>query len=37
MVCKNVQITHANHIRCGKFVKFEDFSEIHGLSKNGII
>ena len=35
-VGKNVQITHANHIRCGKCVKFEDYSEIHGLSKNGI-
>lgn len=31
LVGKGVQITHGNHIRCGKNVKFEDFSEIHGL------
>ena len=36
LVGKNVQLTHGNHITCGKFVKFEDFSEIHGLSKNGL-
>lgn len=32
LVGKRVQITHGKHIRCGKNVKFEDFSEIHGLN-----
>jgi len=36
-VGKNVKITHGNHIICGKFVKFEDYSEIHGLCRNGIV
>lgn len=31
LVGKHVQITHAGNICCGKNVKFEDFSEIHGL------
>lgn len=30
-VGKHVSITHGKHIRCGKNVKFEDYSEIHGL------
>ncbi|MDA5388284.1 acyltransferase [Loigolactobacillus backii] len=34
---RQVHITHAKHIICGKNVKFEDYSEIHGLSKNGLI
>lgn len=33
---KKVQISHARHIWCGKNVKFEDYSEIHGLSSNGL-
>lgn len=36
IVGKNVKITHGRHIRCGKSVKFEDFSEIHGLSSEGL-
>ena len=37
LVGKNVTITHGNHIRCGKSVKFEDFSEIHGLCSGGLV
>lgn len=37
LVGKNIQITQVNHIRCGTFFKYEDFSKIHALSKNGII
>lgn len=36
LVGKRVQITHGKHIRCGKNVKFEDFSEIHGLCSEGL-
>lgn len=36
LVGKNVQITHGNHIRCGRNVKFEDYSEIHGLCSEGL-
>lgn len=36
LVGKGVQITHGNHILCGKNVKFEDFSEIHGLCSCGL-
>lgn len=36
LVGKNVQITHGKHICCGKNVKFEDFSEIHGLCSDGL-
>lgn len=36
LVGKKVRITHGRHIRCGKNVKFEDYSEIHGLCKDGI-
>ena len=35
-VGKGVQITHGKHICCGKNVKFEDFSEIHGLCSDGL-
>lgn len=31
LVGKNTLITHGNHIKCGKNVKFEDYAEIHGL------
>lgn len=31
LIGKGVQISHGKHIRCGKNVKFEDYSEIHGL------
>ncbi len=37
LVGRNVHITHGLHIKCGKNVKFEDFSEIDGLSQNGIV
>lgn len=33
---KHVDITHKEKIFCGKNVKFEDYSEIHGLSTNGL-
>ena len=36
LIGKHTSITHAKHICCGKNVKFEDYSEIHGLSKNGL-
>lgn len=36
LIGKGVQITHGKHIRCGKNVKFEDFSEIHGLCSDGL-
>lgn len=36
LVGKSVQITHAKNIYCGKSVKFEDYSEIHGLSSEGL-
>lgn len=36
LVGKKVQITHGNHISCGRNVKFEDFSEIHGLCSQGL-
>lgn len=37
LVGKKVHITHGKHITCGKNVKFEDYAEIQGLSKDGII
>lgn len=36
-VGKHVSIMNAQHISVGKNVKFEDFSEIQGLSTNGLI
>lgn len=36
LVGKHVQITHGKHITCGRDVKFEDYSEIHGLCKEGL-
>lgn len=36
LVGKKVQITHGKHIICGRNVKFEDFSEIHGLCSKGL-
>lgn len=36
LVGKSVKITHGKHIRCGKNVKFEDFSEIQGLCSSGL-
>lgn len=36
LVGKNVQISYGKHIRCGKNVKFEDYSEIHGLCSEGL-
>ena len=37
LVGKHTMITHGSHIRCGKNVKFEDYSEIHGLCQDGLI
>ncbi|MCG0826403.1 acyltransferase [Lactiplantibacillus plantarum] len=34
---RQVHITHAKHISCGRNVKFEDYAEIHGLSRKGLI
>lgn len=36
-VGKCVQVTHGRHITCGHNVKFEDYSEIQGLSEEGLI
>lgn len=36
LIGKAVQISHGKHIRCGKNVKFEDYSEIHGLCSEGL-
>ena len=36
LVGKHVQISPAEHIYCGKNVKFEDYTEIHGLASNGL-
>lgn len=33
---EHVDITHKRRIHCGKNVKFESYSEIHGLSRNGL-
>lgn len=37
LVGKHVKMTHGRHIICGKNVKFEDYAEIQGLCKNGLI
>lgn len=37
LIGKSVRITHAEHISCGNRVKFEDYSEIHGLCKDGLV
>ena len=37
LVGKNVALSHANHIRYGRNVKFEDYSEIHGLCDDGLL
>lgn len=34
---KHVEITHIDKIKCGKNVKFESYSEIHGLAQEGLI
>lgn len=36
LIGKKVQISHGKHISCGKNVKFEDYSEIHGLCSDGL-
>lgn len=36
LVGKGVRISHGKHIHCGKNVKFEDYSEIHGLCSEGL-
>ncbi|OPZ22521.1 MAG: putative acetyltransferase [Firmicutes bacterium ADurb.BinA205] len=37
LVGRNVHISHARHISCGRNVKFEDYSEIHGLCRDGLV
>lgn len=37
LVGRHVTISHARHVFCGKRVKFEDYSEIHGLCSYGLI
>ena len=37
LVGRGVQISHGRHITCWKNVKFEDFSEIHGLCSDGLV
>lgn len=37
LVGKHVKITHGRHIYCGKNVKFEDYAEIQGLCREGLI
>ena len=37
LVGRHVHISHGKHIYCGKNVKFEDYSEIHGLCSEGLI
>lgn len=37
LVGKGAQISHGKHISCGKRVKFEDYSEIQGLCKDGLV
>ena len=32
-----VKLTHCRHITCGRNVKFEDYSEIHGLCEDGLV
>ena len=34
---KHVSLTHANNVTIGSNVKFEDYSEIHGLATDGLI
>ena len=36
LIGKKVQISHGKHIYCGRNVKFEDYSEIHGLCSEGL-
>lgn len=37
LIGKSVTLSHANHISCGRNMKFEDYSEIHGLSTEGLV
>ena len=37
LVGKHVQVTHGRHISCGRYVKFEDCAEIHGLCSEGLV
>ena len=36
LVGRGVSISHGRHITCGQWVKFEDYSEIHGLCAGGL-
>lgn len=37
LIGKHVQITHGNHITCGKNEKFEDYAEVQGLASEGLV
>lgn len=37
LVGRGVRITHASHITCGRNVKFEDYAEIQGLCREGLV
>lgn len=37
LVGRHVQVSHGKHIICGKWVKFEDYAEIHGLCSEGLV
>ena len=37
LVGRGVRITHASHITCGRNVKFEDYAEIQGLCREGLL
>lgn len=37
LVGSKAKITHGRHIICGRNVKFEDYAEIHGLCKEGLV
>lgn len=37
LIGRHVQVTHGRKIVCGKNVKFEDYSEIHGLCRDGLV
>ena len=36
LIGRNVTLSHAHNISCGKNVKFEDYAEIHGLCSHGL-
>lgn len=36
LIGRNVTVSHAHNVRCGKNVKFEDYAEIQGLCSDGL-